>query len=76
MQSSAKAPAIGRFLERQDPLSCGQKWLACLTPFFKESETQKLRLSASGFFFSQVEYCDNLIFQRRARSHSAGLGLK
>jgi hypothetical protein len=25
-------------LTAQDLLSCGQKWLACLTPFFKESE--------------------------------------
>jgi len=46
-------------------LECGQKWLACLTPFFKESE-RKTCGCQHRLFFSQVEYCDNLIFHRRA----------
>jgi hypothetical protein len=42
-----------------------QKWLACLTPFFKESERKSCGCQHR-LFFSQVEYCDNLIFHRRA----------
>ena len=32
----------------QDLLSCGQKWLACLTSFFKESERKVQSRSRSG----------------------------
>src|SRR5215831_7056315 len=52
-------------LTAHDLLSCGQKWLACLTPFFKDSE-RKTCGCQHRLFFSQVEYCDNLIFHRRA----------
>jgi hypothetical protein len=52
-------------LTAHDLSSCGQKWLACLTPFFKESE-RKTCGCQHRLFFSQVEYCDNLIFHRRA----------
>ena len=52
-------------LTTHDLLSCGQKWLASLTPFFKESE-RKTCGCQHRLFFSQVEYCDNLIFHRRA----------
>src|SRR5215813_10824893 len=52
-------------LTADDLLSCGQKWLACLTPFFKDSE-RKTCGCQHRLFFSQVEYCDNLIFHRRA----------
>src|SRR5260370_8367057 len=52
-------------LSAHDLLSCGQKWLACLTPFFKESERKSCGCQHR-LFFSQVEYCDNLIFHRRA----------
>ena len=52
-------------LTPHDLLSCGQKWLACLTPFFKESERKEAGCQHR-LFFSQVEYCDNLIFSRRA----------
>ena len=46
-------------------LSCGQKWLAHLTPFFSAKERQQAGCQHR-LFFSQVEFCDNLIFRRRA----------
>jgi hypothetical protein len=52
-------------------LSCGQKWLASLTPFFKES-VRKQAGCQHRLFFSQVEYCDNLIFHRRAAVDQLG----
>jgi hypothetical protein len=58
-------------LTTQDLLSCGQKWLACLTPFFKESERKEAGCQHR-LFFSQVEYCDNLIFHRRAALDQLG----
>ena len=48
-----------------DVIACGQKWLAYLTPFFSERE-RKLAGCQHRIFFAQVEYCDNLIFRRRA----------
>jgi hypothetical protein len=33
-----KLQELADSLSAHDLLSCGQKWLACLTPFFKESE--------------------------------------
>jgi hypothetical protein len=58
-------------LTAQDLLSCRQKWLACLTPFFKESEREEAGCQHR-LFFSQVEYCDNLIFHRRAALDQLG----
>ncbi len=57
-----------------DLLSCGQKWLAYLTPFFKASE-RKAAGCQHRLFFSQVEYCDNLIFHRRAALDQLGARL-
>ena len=48
-----------------DLLRCGQKWLAMLTPFFSDQERREIGCQHR-LFFSQVEYCDNLIFYRRA----------
>jgi hypothetical protein len=48
-----------------DLITCGQKWLTCLVPFF----TAKERASAPcqhRLFLSQVEYSDNMVFRRRA----------
>ena len=39
--------------------------MAYLTPFFKESERKSCGCQHR-LFFSQVEYCDSLIFHRRA----------
>src|SRR6516162_3817665 len=60
-----KLQELADSLTAHDLLSCGQKWLACLTPFFKESERKEAGCQHR-LFFSQVEYCDNLIFRRRA----------
>jgi len=52
-------------LTTQDLLQCGQKWLAAFTPFITDKE-RKHAGCQHRLFFSQVEYCDNLIFHRRA----------
>lgn len=52
-------------LAASDLVSCGQKWLARLTPFFTSRERDQAGCQHR-LFFSQVEYCDNLIFKRRA----------
>ena len=52
-------------LTARDVLTCGQKWLAYFTPFFTESE-RKNHGCQHRLFFSQVEYCDNLVFHKRA----------
>jgi hypothetical protein len=46
-------------------VTCGQKWLAHLTPFFSAREREQAGCQHR-LFFSQVEFCDNLIFDRRA----------
>jgi hypothetical protein len=52
-------------LTASDLVSCGQKWLARLTPFFTSREREQAGCQHR-LFFSQVEHCDNLIFKRRA----------
>jgi hypothetical protein len=52
-------------LTAQDLVTCGQKWLARLTPFFTAREREQAGCQHR-LFFTQVEYCDNLIFRRRA----------
>ena len=52
-------------LAPRDLMTCGQKWLAHLTPFFTANERQHAGCQHR-LFFSQVEFCDNLIFRRRA----------
>src|SRR5215469_6881117 len=52
-------------LTPDDLIACSQKWLARFTPFFTPAE----RLHAGvqhRLFFAQTEYCDNLLFRRRA----------
>jgi hypothetical protein len=58
-------------LTARDLLTCGQKWLAYFTPFFSESE-RKNHGCQHRLFFSQVEYCDNLVFHRRAALDAMG----
>ena len=58
-------------LSASDLLTCGQKWLACCTPFFTEHE-RKHAGCQHRLFFAQVEYCDNLIFERRAALDALG----
>jgi hypothetical protein len=52
-------------LTAKDLLACGQKWLTAFTPFFTPRE-RKDAACRHRLFFAQVEYCDNLIFHRRA----------
>jgi hypothetical protein len=56
---------LAETLAPSDLTSCGQKWLACLTPFFTAKEREQAGCQHR-LFFSQVELCDNLIFKRRA----------
>jgi len=52
-------------LTPDDLIACAQKWLACFTPFFTPEERQHAGVQHR-LFFAQTEYCDNLIFRRRA----------
>lgn len=61
----ARLQELADSLTAQDLLKCGQKWLAAFTPFFTDKE-RKHAGCQHRLFFSQVEYCDNLIFHRRA----------
>ena len=63
--------ALSDSLTAKDILACGQKWLASFTPFFSESE-RKEHGCQHRLFFAQVEYCDNLIFHRRAALDALG----
>ena len=58
-------------LTASDLVTCGQKWLAHLTPFFTSRERAQAGCQHR-LFFSQVEYCDNLIFKRRAALDNLG----
>jgi hypothetical protein len=58
-------------LTPSDLLTCGQKWLTRLTPFFTAAEREQAGCQHR-LFFSQVEFCDNLIFHRRAALDKLG----
>jgi hypothetical protein len=58
-------------LAPSDLLTCGQKWLARLTPFFTAAEREQAGCEHR-LFFSQIEFCDNLIFQRRTALDKLG----
>jgi hypothetical protein len=66
-----KLQQLADSLSARDLLTCGQKWLACFTPFFKDSQRKQAGCQHR-LFFSQVEYCDNLIFHRRAALDQLG----
>jgi hypothetical protein len=55
----------------EDLSSCGRKWLARFTPFFSEEERRQGGCQHR-LFFSQIEFCDNLIFYRRAALDKLG----
>jgi hypothetical protein len=52
-------------LTPEDVIACAQKWLTRFTPFFTPEERKRAGVQHR-LFFSQTEYCDNLIFRRRA----------
>src|SRR5438309_10379058 len=58
-------------LTAEDLASCSRKWLARLTPFFTETERKQAGCQHR-LFFSQIEFCDNLIFHRRAALDKLG----
>jgi hypothetical protein len=57
--------ALADTLSAEDLSGCGRKWLAYFTPFFSDRERRQAGCQHRRFF-SQVEFCDNLIFNRRA----------
>jgi hypothetical protein len=52
-------------LTAKDLITCADKWLARFTPFFTPEERKQASVQHR-LFFAQVEFCDNLIFRRRA----------
>jgi hypothetical protein len=61
----ARLQALADSLTPRDLVVCSQKWLTAFTPFFTSAERREAGCQHR-LFFSQVEYCDNLIFHRRA----------
>jgi len=58
-------------LTAKDLQRCGHKWINRLIPFFSGSERREHGCWHQ-LFFSQVEFCDNLIFRRRAALDQLG----
>jgi hypothetical protein len=67
----ARLQELADSLTAKDLLACGQKWLTAFTPFFTARE-RKDGGCRHRLFFAQVEYCDNLIFHRRAALDTLG----
>jgi hypothetical protein len=63
--------ALANSLVSRDLIACGQKWLAHFTPFFSAREREEAGCRHR-LFFSQVEFCDNLIFRRRSALDNLG----
>jgi hypothetical protein len=61
----AQLQQLADSLQPQDITRCAQKWLTYLVPFFTARERREAGVQHR-LFFAQVEYCDNLIFKRRA----------
>ena len=71
-EPAAEAARVAECLTAHDRLATGKNGLVYLTPFFKASERNTAGCQHR-LFFSQVEYCDNLIFHRRAALDQLGL---
>ena len=63
--------ALADTLSAEDLSICGRKWLARFTPFFSDRERRQAGCQHR-LFFPQVEFCDNLIFRRRAALDKLG----
>src|SRR6202048_3015246 len=63
--------ALANSLIHRDLVTCGQKWLAHLTPLFTAREREEAGCRHR-LFFSQVEFCDNLVFRRRSALDKLG----
>lgn len=68
---SARLQALADRLTARDIERCAQKWLRAFTPFFTPTERRDASCQHRRFF-AQVEYCDNLIFDRRAALDALG----
>jgi hypothetical protein len=62
---------LANSLTPRDLARCAQKWLRTFTPFFTPTERREAACQHR-LFLAQVEYCDNLIFQRRAALDALG----
>ena len=58
-------------LSPEDLITCGNKWVRQFVPFFTPQERRE-HGCWHRLFFAQVEYCDNLIFRRRAALDELG----
>jgi len=58
-------------LTAHELLVCGRKWRNAFTPFFTQKERSQAHCQHR-LFFAQVEYCDNLVFHRRAALDQLG----
>jgi len=58
-------------LTAEDINQCGHKWIKRLIPFFHAEERREAGCWHQ-LFFSQVEYCENLIFHERAALDELG----
>ena len=58
-------------LTTDDLTRCGHKWISRLIPFFQAKERREAGCWHQ-LFFAQVEYCENLIFRRRAALDELG----
>jgi hypothetical protein len=63
--SDPEAQKLADSLTADEMISCAQKWLTRFTHFFT-SEERKHACIQHRLFFAQMEYCDNLLFRRRA----------
>ena len=67
----ARLQELADSLTARDVERCAQKWLRAFTPFFTPTE-RRTASCQHRLFFAQVEYCDNLIFDRRAALDALG----
>jgi hypothetical protein len=67
----ARLQALADSLTARDVDRCAQKWLRAFTPFFTPTERRQAACQHR-LFFAQVEYADNLIFDRRGALDALG----
>jgi hypothetical protein len=67
----ARLQTLADSLTARDLDRCAQKWLRTFTPFFTPTE-RRTASCQHRLFFAQVEYADNLIFDRRAALDALG----
>lgn len=67
----ARLQELADSLTARHLIASGQKWLARFTPFFTAHERAHAGCQHR-LFFAQVEFCDNLVFDRRAALDKLG----